>query len=340
MNVIVWNCRGALKPSFKKHVRELVHNHNPAIFVVMETRIGGERAREITDRLPFDGFIHTKTIGYTGGLWTLWNSERVEVTPLSNTEQEIHTLVKVRNSNASWMFSAVYASPRTAERIILWNNLIKVSELHNMPWVLARDFNEPLLGEDKFGGRAVSVNRSLLFKECLDKCSMIDIGFSGPRFTWTNKRDIQALIQERIDRFFVNPSWCLLYPEARVVHLTRCHSDHCPVLMEMQPRRGSGRNRHFKFQTCWLSDPSFPNIVNQAWRHPVMLVDAINKFTEEATRWNRMQFGNVFNRKKNIMARLNGVQRALSNRPSSFLINLEKELLKDLDVVLNQEEEI
>ena len=86
MNVIVWNCRGALKPSFQKHVRELVHNHNPAILVVMETRIGGERAKEITDWLPFDGFIHTKTIGYAGGLWMLWNSERVEVTPLSNTE--------------------------------------------------------------------------------------------------------------------------------------------------------------------------------------------------------------------------------------------------------------
>ena len=24
MNVIIWNCRGALKPSFKKRVRELV----------------------------------------------------------------------------------------------------------------------------------------------------------------------------------------------------------------------------------------------------------------------------------------------------------------------------
>lgn len=30
------------------------------------------------------------------------------------------------------------------------------------------------------------VNRSLLLKECLDKCNMIDFGFSGPRFPWTN----------------------------------------------------------------------------------------------------------------------------------------------------------
>ena len=71
-----------------------------------------------------------------------------------------------------------------------------------------------------------------------------------------------------------------------------------------------------------------------------MLVDAIIKFTDEAIRWNRMHFGNVFNRKKNIMARLNGIQRALANRPSNFLINLENELLKELEVVLSQEEDI
>ena len=48
---------------------------------------------------------------------------------------------------------------------------------------MASDFNEPLVDEDKFGGRGVSINRSLLFKECLDKCSMVDLGFSGPRYT-------------------------------------------------------------------------------------------------------------------------------------------------------------
>ena len=77
MNIIIWNCRGALKPSFQRYVRELIRCHNPAILVVMETRIEGDRAREITDRLPFDGAIHMETIGYKGGLWMLWNSNRV-----------------------------------------------------------------------------------------------------------------------------------------------------------------------------------------------------------------------------------------------------------------------
>ena len=183
MNIIIWNCRGALKPSFQSHIRELVRNHDPVILVVMETRVGGDKAREITDRLAFDGAIHTDTIGFIGGLWMLWHSDRVEVNSLATTEQEIHAVIKVISSNFDWLFTAMYASPRSAERQILWNNLNKAADLHSMPWILAGDFNEPLLEDDKFRGRVVSISRPLLLKDFLDKCNMIDIGFSSPRFT-------------------------------------------------------------------------------------------------------------------------------------------------------------
>ena len=119
MNIITWNSRGVLKPNFQNHMRELARNHNPAILVIMETKIGGARAKEITDRLSFDGAIHTETIGFTGGLWLLWNSDIIVVVQLANTEQEIHMEVKVLATNLSWIFSAVYASPRNVERCIL-----------------------------------------------------------------------------------------------------------------------------------------------------------------------------------------------------------------------------
>lgn len=86
MNVIIWNCRGVIKPSFQSDIRELVRNQNPTMLVVMETKVGGDRAREITDRMPFDGAIHMDTIGYAGGLWLLWNSDRVKVTLLTTTK--------------------------------------------------------------------------------------------------------------------------------------------------------------------------------------------------------------------------------------------------------------
>ena len=67
--------------------------------VVTETRVEGERAKQITDHLPFDRAIHVDTIGYSGGIWLLWNSDTAEVTQLAKTEQEIHVVVKVCASN-------------------------------------------------------------------------------------------------------------------------------------------------------------------------------------------------------------------------------------------------
>lgn len=63
-----------------------------------------------------------------------------------------------------------------------------------MPRVYASDFNELLTDNDKVRGRPEYISRSLEFKDYLDRCDMLDLGFSSPRFTWKNKRDVGALI--------------------------------------------------------------------------------------------------------------------------------------------------
>ena len=83
-----------------------------------------------------------------------------------------------------------------------------------------------LVEEDKFGGRTVNINRALRFQECLDTCKMIDIGFSGARYTWSNNRPLTQLVQERIDCVFINAKLNALFPKACVEHLERGHSDH------------------------------------------------------------------------------------------------------------------
>ena len=74
--------------------------------------------------------------------------------------------------------------------------------------------------------------------------------------------------------------------------------------------------------------------MHQVWESNNRLVDAINWFTQKAKEWNKNQFGNIFTRKKNLMSRLNGIQRALALRPLEFLVKLEDELLKEMDLVL------
>ena len=50
----------------------------------------------------------------------------------------------------------------------------------------------------------MNVIRVLNFQECLNNCGMIDLGFLGHRFTWSNRRLLAQLAQERIDRVFTN----------------------------------------------------------------------------------------------------------------------------------------
>ena len=112
MNILMWNCRGALNVDFKRRIFEMVVNHHPAIMVITKTRVSGKRAKRIAKGLPFDGFYATDTIGYAGGLWLFWNKDKAEVFILSATKQEIHASMKVCNSNTSWLISSIYASPR------------------------------------------------------------------------------------------------------------------------------------------------------------------------------------------------------------------------------------
>ena len=256
------------------------------------------------------------------------------------SEQEIHVMVEVLPSNFEFICTAVYASPRFHKRCVLWNNFKNAASLHDKPWVIVGDFNEVLLEGDKYGGRSISSSRSLLFKECLDYCSMVDMGFVGPRFTWTNKRNFSALVEERINRFFANPSWYALHPDTRVTHLTRCVSDHCLILLDTNPSNRVFLPRPFKFQNFWLSDLSFPGFVREAWGRARTPRESVESFSRKATNWNKNHFGNIFGKKKRVTARLNGIQKAIANHLSHSLLELEKVLHKELNTLLDQEEEL
>ena len=81
-------------------------------------------------------------------------------------------------------------------------------------------------------------------------------------------------------------------------------------------------------------------MVRNAWSNNSDLYDSFSSFSRNVMEWNRVHFGNIFAKKKRILARLGGIQKALAERPSDFLVNLDKLLQADLLDVLNQEEEL
>ena len=67
MNIVVWNCRGALKAKFKQTMADLINWHKPVVMIITETRVNSFRAEEVIQGLPFDGFAMSETIGFAGG---------------------------------------------------------------------------------------------------------------------------------------------------------------------------------------------------------------------------------------------------------------------------------
>lgn len=204
--------------------------------------------------------------------------------------------------------------------------------------MLLGDFNEVLNGEDKYGSRNINLNRALEFKDCLDCCNFLDLGFLGTKYTWPNRRQITDLILERVNKFFANPSWRILYLEASVTHLTRVFSDHCPVLIELSKPPVAAKNKPFRFQSMCLLHPGFPRFVKDNWDQVQPLSFAITNFTRKVKRWNVKVFGNLFIRKKRGLARLNRTQEVLVRNPNDFLVHLEKQLIEEFNLIMLQEE--
>ena len=68
MNTLIWNFRGALSPIFCNNIKDMVRIHSSTIMIIMETKVCGDRARRIVDRLPMDEAIIANSIGLSGGL--------------------------------------------------------------------------------------------------------------------------------------------------------------------------------------------------------------------------------------------------------------------------------
>ncbi|GLT77972.1 hypothetical protein SLA2020_495240 [Shorea laevis] len=344
MKILIWNCRGAASESFKRHVMDLKATHRPCMMLIMETKVSGDRAKAIASHL-YPNYHIVDANGFAGGLWLLWDASQISADVIADSDQAIHAIVKVRSPSSlpciEWFFSSVYGRPQFDLRSKLWQELRTLSPYFKGPWVIAGDFNDVVDQSEKFRGAPISQHRVQAFTSCMNDCQMMDLGFIGGRFTWVNMQSDGHVIRERLDRVWCNADWKLNFSEASVFHLPRVHSDHCPLLLDLDPSKHAFGKRPFKLEKFWVDHPEFQALVQECWgvvdQNTTQCLDVMMK---KAKLWSRATFGNLFKRKKKIMARLEGIHRFLSINHSSFLTTLEKELANEYSEILKLEEDL
>lgn len=72
------------------------------------------------------------------------------------------------------------------------------------------------------------------FHGMLRDCSLVDLEFKGPKFTWRNNRSNGNFIMERIDMAFANAEWRELHDQAMgfvEAAIGSDDSDHNPLVL-------------------------------------------------------------------------------------------------------------
>lgn len=161
--------------------------------------------------------------------------------------------------------------------MLLWQNLMCLFDHYKGPCLIRGDFNEILHSSEKFGGRVINNSHSNNFIDCINYCNLVDLGYKGSKYGWTNKRKLGSNILERLNRLLANYDWVNLFPEAMVHHLPRTHLDDSPLLLNTQPSRIT-KSPIFRLETMWTTHSDFINILRDNWHPPPTIIDAIASF--------------------------------------------------------------
>lgn len=192
----------------------------------METHKQFKNARLFWNGLGYKAVAIEKAVGHARGSWVLSTNRGVSI-DLVDSSNQIITL-KLAKGDTECMASFVYASLVPTVRAQLWNLIGSMRDNISICWLLMGDFNE-VLKPSEVRGYNFCISRAMQFEDMLNKCSMVDLGATGNKFTRHRNNSGVRTISKMLDKAVAGCSWRTSFTEAFVKNPCRLHSDHHPV---------------------------------------------------------------------------------------------------------------
>ena len=214
-----------------------------------------------------------------------------------------------------------------------WDLLRRLHQQNSLPWLCTGDFNEIVKHSEKIGGRERPQGQMQIFREVLDECGFIDIGFKGSPFTWSKHYSSGVSIWERLDRAVVSYDWFVKHPGTRVNHVDSTTSDHKILWIEQAELEVLPKKKLFRFEEMWLGDKGCGETVEGVWQiryeelGSTRVIRKVEKCGQALTQWSKDCFGNVrieLEKKRKALVRAEKI--ALQRGYSDNLIQLKKEI--------------
>ena len=296
MSCLVWNCDGLGNLRTGRELVEITRAKDPSVVFVVKTLTNYARLEIVQRSIEHDHRWVVLREGRGGGLALFWKS-LINLTIVGSCKYYIDAIIN-KGSENEWWLTGFYGEPKTARRTEAWEKLRYLNSQFEIPWLCFGDFNEIIRQEEKVGGVLRSHNQMQLFREVLDECGFMDLGYVGLKFTWARHFDNGDSIWERLDRGLATNDWFLKFPGTRVHHLRCDSSNHIPIHIVFSGLDPPKRKKVFWFEEMWLSNPGCFDTVQVVWnRCETELVGGILGRVEKCGRdlswWNKNVFGNV-----------------------------------------------
>ncbi|XP_040998143.1 uncharacterized protein LOC121244182 [Juglans microcarpa x Juglans regia] len=187
MKTLSWNLRGLGNPRSIRTFRDLITREVPDILFLQETRMKSQQLEFCKLKLGFRNCFGVDSVGRSGGLALLWKDE-INVSIVNFSNNHVHAIV-VNDDGGKWLLTGVYGHPDSNLRCEVWSLLKALGRGVNSPWLVFGDFNEILTNFEKYGGNLRCENQMREFREVLACCELRDLGYVGPCYTWSNRRE-------------------------------------------------------------------------------------------------------------------------------------------------------
>ncbi|XP_028778309.1 uncharacterized protein LOC114734823 [Neltuma alba] len=327
------DAEGAGSRSFPVLIKDIVRKNKIGLFCLIEPRISGGKAEKIVRKLGFSNWIRVEATGFAGGIWLLWQDKDFEVEYKASSEQFLLCKITCVTIQRSFLGMFVYGETCYSKRNRLWQVIRAVAETVEEEWILMGDFNAYRDPSNKKGGAPPHQLSMEQFNECVNEAGLLELSDPEKAFTWEKEG-----LQEKIDWVFCNVAWADTYRRTKVKLDLKYKSDHKVVVIEWQEGdKHEDKSRRFHFHSAWLLEDNFQEVVEEAWRGNDWIQGA-HRFQELATKWNKEKVGSIPKKKKEIMRRLEGIEKCKTQGRLNGLLRLEKRLWEEYNRVLLQEE--
>ncbi|KAI0488447.1 hypothetical protein KFK09_028278 [Dendrobium nobile] len=92
-----------------------------------------------------------------------------------------------------------------------------------------------------------------------------DLGFTGPKFMWSNNKQGSNKVWVRLDRVLMNSVGLQFAPLASIKHLLRLALDHFTVLLRLTNEPANPGSKRFRFEDVWRTYLATWKVVWKSW---------------------------------------------------------------------------